>query len=401
PKGLEIIGSSCFYNCTSLQEVILPEGLEIIGSNCFYNCSNVAEVTIPSSVVEIGYNAFVQNKVTFSDGLLPISLSNEAIYAPKELYWGRPLESLTLSLEDVSYLGIGSLITEIPDGKFKNLKNLKSVSLGNSVETIGNEAFSGCTALAEVILPPSVETIEASAFAGNSSLNSIIMGHKVKNIGDKAFDGCKANTVSITAQTPPTASNTTFSNYSGKLYVQGEKAKDAYYDAFTCWDRFDSYVMIDAEEIKIEGADKISGKAGDTFQLTATVWPENATLPQIFWRSTNPEIATVDVNGLVTLHVDLESLNTRAQGEGDIDGVCSIIAETLYNDGPVAQVAVDENGLNAVESIPIGDNGTIDYTRPYEVFNMNGLKVSDTTDGLANGIYIIRQGKAVVKTVVR
>ncbi|MDE6017547.1 MAG: leucine-rich repeat protein, partial [Muribaculaceae bacterium] len=401
PKGLEIIGSRCFYNCTFLQKVILPEGLEIIGSNCFYNCSNVAEVTIPSSVMEIGYHAFVQNKVTFSDGLLPISLSNEAIYAPKELYWGRPLESLTLSLEDVSYLGIGSLITEIPDGKFKNLKNLKSVSLGNSVETIGNEAFSGCTALAEIILPPSVETIEASAFAGNSSLNSIIMGHKVKNIGDKAFDGCKANTVSITAQTPPTASNTTFSNYSGKLYVQGEKAKDAYYDAFTCWDRFDSYVMIDAEEIKIEGADKISGKAGDTFQLTATVWPENATLPQIFWRSTNPEIATVDVNGLVTLHVDLESLNTRAQGEGDIDGVCSIIAETLYNDGPVAQVAVDENGLNAVESIPIGDNGTIDYTLPYEVFNMNGLKVSDTTEGLANGIYIIRQGKAVVKTVVR
>ncbi|MDE6648983.1 MAG: leucine-rich repeat domain-containing protein, partial [Muribaculaceae bacterium] len=36
PEGLKEVKSYSFYNCTSLQEVILPKGLEIIGSSCFY-----------------------------------------------------------------------------------------------------------------------------------------------------------------------------------------------------------------------------------------------------------------------------------------------------------------------------------------------------------------------------
>ncbi len=303
--------------------------------------------------------------------------------------------------KDLQYLSFGNSLISIGNNAFKDCSSLQSFAFSTNLTTVGDFAFSNCKALTEVILPPSVETIGASAFAGNSKLESIIMGHRVKSIGEKAFDGCPANTVSITAQTPPTAPNNTFSSYSGKLYVQGEKTKEAYYDAFTCWDRFDSYVMIDAEEIKIAGGiENISGKAGDTFQLTASIWPENVTLPQIFWRSTNPEIATVDQNGLVTLHVDLDQVKTRAQGDADIDGTCTIIAETLYNDGPVAQLAIDPE-LNAVQTV-FGsyDNSSIDYSKPYEVYNLNGQKVSDSKEGLAKGIYILRQGNAAVKTVI-
>lgn len=38
---------------------------------------------------------------------------------------------------------------------------------------------------------------------------------------------------------------------------------------------------------------------------------------------------------------------------------------------------------------------------PYEVYNILGVKVADTTDGLAPGIYIIRQGKVVKKIIVK
>ena len=430
PSSVTSIGEEAFYYNYNLASIDFSDNLKTIGDRAFCYCP-IPDVSIPCSVEYIGHKSFIAwdypsgytssftkylKTFTLEEGpdtieievdafTIPTSISgdNQVRYnTPEIFYMGRPMEKPVEGLNTtLRNLTVGNTVESVSDGLFANCTRLNDLKLGNSIQSIGDQAFSGCTSLAEVILPPSVETIGASTFAGNSKLESIIMGHKVKSIGEKAFDGCKANTVSITAQTPPTAPNNTFSNYSGKLYLQGEKAKDVYYDALTCWDRFDSYVMIDAEEIKIEGADKISGKAGDTFQLTATVWPENVTLPQIFWRATNPEIATVDANGLVTLHVDLESLKTRAQGEGDIDGACTIIAETLYNDGPVAQVAVDENGLNAVESIPVGDNGIIDYTLPYEIYNMNGLKVSNSTEGLAKGIYIIRQGKAAVKTVVR
>ena len=340
------------------------------------------------------------------EGMFPCHFLTPYVQAilKRELYRLDPLFRQVVGyLRDTGLQDIGQvvpLITEIPDGKFKNLSYLTSLTLGSSIQTIGNEALSGCTSLKEVILPPSVETIGAFAFAGDSKLESIIMGHNVKTIREKAFDGCPANTVSITAQTPPTAPNNTFSNYSGKLYLQGEETRDIY-NAYTCWDRFSSYVMIDAEKINIDGADKISGKPGDTFQLTASIWPENVTLPQIFWRSTNPEIATVDANGLVTLHADLEEVLTRAQGDADIDGSCTIIAETLYNDGPVAQVTVSNTGIDAVDSVTADGEGSIDYTRPYEVYNMSGLKVADSTEGLTNGLYIIRQGNAAVKTVIR
>ena len=383
PADIEEIKPYSFYGCRSLEEVIFPATLQSIGDQSFNGCDNISAMT-------------------FEDGNSSIAISRNAInYNLKNLNWGRPIESLTFGIANVSTLVIGNGITEIPDGKFKNLGYLTSLTLGSSIQTIGDEALSGCTSLKEVILPPSVETIGASAFAGDSRLASIIMGHNVKIIGEKAFDGCSANTVSITAQTPPTAPNNTFSNYSGKLYLQGETAMKAYYDAYTCWDRFSSYVMIDAEKININGADKISGKPGDTFQLTASIWPENVTLPYIFWRSTNPEIATVDAIGLVTIHADLDEVLTRAQGDVDIDGTCTIIAETLYNDGPVAQVAVSNAGIDAVDSVAADGEGSIDYTRPYEVYNMSGLKVADSTEGLATGLYIIRQGNAAVKTAVR
>lgn len=219
----------------------------------------------------------------------------------------------------------------------------------------------------------------------------------MKNIGEKAFDGCAATTVSITAQTPPTAPNNTFSRYSGKLYLQGHKAMDAYYDAFTCWDRFCSYEMIEPTGIKMEGATTISGKPGDTFQLTTILIPENVTLPYIFWRSTNPEIAIVDRNGTVTVNTNLEEVILHSSESRE----CRIIAESLYVDGPIAEVVVrvEDSGVEEIKFDSFKKQ--IDFGMPYEVYNINGMKVAEATDELVKGIYIVRQGNVAEKIVVR
>ena len=380
------IGNDTFYGCGDLTSVEIPNSVTSIGEFAFYECTGLTSVVIPNSVTYIGRSAFYG-----CSSLTSIEIPNLMTYIDEATF--KYCSGLT-SVE------IPNPVIFIGSNAFEGCSGLTSVEIPNSVIFIADGAFSMCSSLTSVVIPNSVGTISERAFAGDSKLESIIMGHNVKTIREKAFDGCPANTVSITAQTPPTAPNNTFSNYSGKLYLQGEETRDIY-NAYTCWDRFSSYVMIDAEKINIDGADKISGKPGDTFQLTASIWPENVTLPQIFWRSTNPEIATVDANGLVTLHADLEEVLTRAQGDADIDGTCTIIAETLYNDGPVAQVTVSNTGIDAVDSVTADGEGSIDYTRPYEVYNMSGLKVADSTEGLTNGLYIIRQGNAAVKTVIR
>ena len=404
--ALQSIGSSAFYG-TYLNSVTFNDALQSIGSQAFRN-NSLHNVVIPGNVTSIGYEAFYRSfvqigTVTFTYGTEPIEIGSNALPAPFRLFWDRPLEGMNLNVESLQTLTIGNSVTEIPANMFKGVSHLTALTLGNSLTAIGDEAFSGCTSLTEVILPPSVETIGASAFAGNTELTSIIMGHKVKTIGEKAYDLCPAQTVSITAQTTPTAPDNTFSNYTGSLYVQGQTAAKAYYDADYCWYQFEGHVMIEPTEMKVEGDKMLNGKPGDKFQLTAKLYPDNVTLPQIFWRSTNPDIATVDANGLVTLHADMSQVMAMAEGDDDASSrSCKIIAESLYANGPVAEFTVNDIESGIEDIFDNRDNtGDIDFSAPVQVYNLQGVMINDNVENLAPGIYIVRQGNNVKKIAVK
>ena len=404
PESVDAIKDYTFCYNSTLKSVKFNDALQNIGTMAFYNCSGLTTAVIPGNVTAIGSSAFNSTNVkdlTLAYGAEQIKFGNNAFPAPTTLSWDRPIESLNLGISSLESLTIGNSVTEIPAAKFKGASKLTSLTLGNSLTAIGDEAFSGCTALTEVILPPSVETIGASAFAGNNKLTSIIMGHNVATIGEKAYDLCPAQTVSITAQTPPTAPDNTFSNYTGNLYVQGEDAVKAYYNSDFCWFQFEGHVMIEPTDLKVEGDKTLTGKPGDTFQLTARLYPEDVTLPQIFWRSTNPDIATVDANGLVTLHADLSEIMTMAEGDDSSANSCRIIAESLYADGPVAEVTVNNNQSGVDTIFDNNDPKEIDFTAPVEVYNLQGVKVATTVDHLSAGIYIVRQGKNVMKMAVK
>ena len=42
-----------------------------------------------------------------------------------------------------------------------------------------------------------------------------------------------------------------------------------------------------------------------------------------------------------------------------------------------------------------------DANLPYEVYNLNGIKVGNSIEGLSSGIFIVRQGKTVKKISVK
>lgn len=255
--------------------------------------------------------------------------------------------------------------------------------------------------MTKVVIPPSVKTIANSAFESDSKLTSIIIGSNVKRIGAKAFYLCPAQTVSITAQIPPTATDETFYYYTGALYVQGQTAANAYSNAEHCWNKFTTpQLMIEPTDILIEGDKTIYGQSGDTFQLTAKLLPENVTLPQIFWRSTNPNIATVDANGIVTLHTDMNEAMAMAESDEPSANSCRIIAESLYADGPVAEIAVPNTTTGIKEIIDNNNSEKIDYAAPVEVYNLQGVRVSTTVNNLSAGLYIVRQGNNVKKIAI-
>lgn len=413
------IAVNAFIEDSQITKIIVPETVTSIGGGSFAYCSKLETLDLGEKVSDIGADLFTglsSLKEVICRNPTPPSVRNwgtvrtsATLYVPAnsvDAYksasiWSyfqniKALESPLPSISTFPYvknLNVGNNVSSIPNNAFDQCTMLNNLKLGSSLTEIGDKAFSGCTGLTEVILPPSVETIGASAFAGDTQLTSIIMGHKVTTIGEKAFDLCPAQTVSITAQTPPDAPDNTFSNYTGILYVQGEDAAKAYYDADYCWHKFEGFVMIEPTELKVDGDTKISGKPGDTFQLTAKLYPENVTLPHIFWRSTNPDIATVDHNGLVTLHANLDDVIPTTS--------CRIIGKSLYANGPRVVVEVGRDLGTIDEIFNNGNNGKIDYAAPVEVYNLNGVRVADSVEHLANGIYIIRQGSKVEKIAIK
>lgn len=267
--------------------------------------------------------------------------------------------------------------------------------------SLGVWAFHLCN-LSEVVIPSSVRSIGKYCFYGNSRLKNVYMGSNVTMLDDFVFERSGSPTVYITAENPPYAYNTTFSSYAGGLYVQGEAQAAAYAAADSCWYNFEIHQMIEPEKMQMNAA-AISGRPGDTIQLTASLLPENVTMPQIFWRSTNPEVATVDHNGLVTIRGEVGEVETYAADDASESG-CRIIAESLYRNGPVASVTVTTGpaGIEAiVEDDADGEDARIDYSAPVEIYNLSGVRVGGDVRSLVKGIYIVRQGRAVEKIVIR
>lgn len=94
-------------------------------------------------------------------------------------------------------------ITNIPDGMFKNYKNIKEVELSNGLEIIGNNAFANCKSLKEIVLLKHISKVSDYAFFNCTGLESVYIflssnanpnGHYDKipcgTIEDNAFYGC-------------------------------------------------------------------------------------------------------------------------------------------------------------------------------------------------------------------
>lgn len=227
PYGVQTIGQTAFYCCTSLQSVQIPQSVESIGENSFSNCSNLQSITIPSLVSTIPANTFagctsLQN-VTIGSSVETISsnafencASLQSIAFPTSV---KTIGSFAFAHSGLQSLNIPYSVLEIEEQAFSNSSNLQSLSIAGSVDTIGMNAFAncnnlsslelsygiktigamafdGCSSLENITIPNSVEVIEDLAFHHCYNLDSLTIGNSVKTIGRSAFSGCN-NLISL------------------------------------------------------------------------------------------------------------------------------------------------------------------------------------------------------------
>lgn len=430
PISVASIGDKAFESCTALQSVSVPTNTPSLNRTAFNGIYETCELIIPDCSFDnylctawslfknikgkdfgVSFIAYSDDDFTYTldptshtaivsglantklrDVVIPGSITYGANFDNPETYYitGVGYEAVyNSSISSVSFDSCNRL-THIGDFAFSNTKS-KSLVLPATVTNIGKNAFEYCNRLTEIIIPPSVVSIGEAAFKKSSALTTVIMGSKITAIGDNTFDGCPVNTIYITAQTPPAASGNVFSYYNGDLYVQGEQSVEAYANAWNCWDSFVGQEMVAATNLEIDFDKDFTASPSATLKLNAIMTPANASLPYVFWRSTNPEIATVTSDGLVTIHDDMAEAVE-----------CKIIGETLYYNGPVvAYNVVDNSTSNLINIVADPDKNYIDYNLPIEVFNLNGMMVGKSIDNLTNGIYIVRQGKVVKKIAIK
>ena len=136
PKNLKTIGSSAFYSCLGLRDLVIPKTVTSIGSQAFYSCLSLTSLTLPNNL--------------------------------------RSIESKTFTQSSLNHITIPDKITSIGDGAFSNCMKLTSIKIPESLTSIGVFAFWNCTSLPSITLPASITTIKQDAFRDCTKLTVII-----------------------------------------------------------------------------------------------------------------------------------------------------------------------------------------------------------------------------------
>lgn len=198
------IANGTFYDCSALQEVIIPASVERIGDSAFNSCINLTVVELAGesargegeSDLVIGGEAF-QNCWKLPEIVFPARVKEigaSAFEGCAKLGYANLPEGM-VSLGQSAFAGSGietlrvpSTLMAIPRNAFSFCRNLKDVGIPEGLVDIGEEAFNGCP-IEEIEIPSSVMCIGHYAFSQCDQLNTVVLANESVNIAFGAFDG--------------------------------------------------------------------------------------------------------------------------------------------------------------------------------------------------------------------
>lgn len=357
PRGLKVIGENAFSGCGALSDIRLNEGLERIGSEAFRYCPGPEKLVLPSTLKEIETSAFYGCNNVNEIEVLP-----SADGSPLQL------DSGAIGCGNVSILKLNRLVESI------------SFSFG--------AWLSGCSP-EEIVFGEAWTDIPDLGFGGNRSLKSLSFPATLEHIGTNTFTGCPAvERVECKAVVPP-ACESDGQWFNAEVYGAAELiiplgSRGAYEEA-VMWKNF--------TDIKCEGA-----------HLVTAVYDREA--------------GAVTLNGADDARIDVENgsalefVITPAEGiriskatlnERDI--TAELDAEGHYTVGAVTEPHVlnveFEKIPTGIESIVGAPNEGTDFSKPFEIYRLDGVRVFKTLDELLPGVYILRQNGKVFKISVK
>lgn len=208
------IGDYAFYDCNSLNSIIIPSSVTSIGDRAFHGCNLLETIQIPSSVTIIGGEAFeftpwydklpngviYINKVLYEyKGIVPANTYLKVQDGTVSISAGAFSEGLDYDIYLIEtpgkYDGLISVelpnsVTYIGSSAFRGCRKLSSINIPNAVTYIGSYAFDRCDDLS-VITIPNIPNIERKTFFSSGLEGEIVIPNSVTNIRSHAFQDCE------------------------------------------------------------------------------------------------------------------------------------------------------------------------------------------------------------------
>lgn len=236
-KGLPVveIANSAFFDCDSLEKLVIPSTIKKVGNGVFGSCSNLERVDIQEGVEELGSGLFfdcdkltsinvaennenyqsIDGDLYSKDGktLMQYAVGKEnatltvaeTVTKIEDFAFGgsdyltevvlpdtvKTLKSTFYQCTELKKVTLGQNLTRIDRLTFYNCENLTDIEIPATVTYIGNRAFTSCLSLTEIVLPEKLKTIDESAFRMCSSLTTVKTNNGLQVIGKEAFSKCE------------------------------------------------------------------------------------------------------------------------------------------------------------------------------------------------------------------
>ena len=370
PETVTAIRSDAFDGCTALKDITWSKAPEIIESNAFRNCSALKEVTIPGTVKSIGDCAFLN-----CDALTTVTIPDSVTSIGEQVFY---------DCDALTTVKLGSGLKSIPASTFEHCDVLESLRIPRRVTTIGDNAFKDCVKLTSITIPRSVTKISSNAF----SYPKILTIYGVSGTYAETF--AKENSIKFVDQqikaTTASLDKTELTINKGAAAQLNLSVTPENFTDIVDWKSTDTNIVTVSDNgvVKAVGVGTATVKVtvGDvsasckvtvlqpvtginlnkssltmdalgTFQMTASVYPDGANDKRITWSSSDPAIASVDENGLVTaLKKGTATITAAAMDGSGVKSTCKVtVSNTAYVCTDPAQLESPHNYDNSCTDV--------------------------------------------------
>lgn len=365
PNSVNSIGYLSFAHCNHLKYVNLPTSLKDISKSAFYLCSRLETITIPNSVTSIGDFAF-SYCVSLQNFFIPASISElgKGVFSQCS-----NITNYTVDNENKHYSSTEGILFNKEKSTLVAYPSYRSSSytIPASVNSIGDYAFSE-SSISYIFIPPTIKSIGKYAFE-YSNIKNINFSNSITTIEEGTFSYCKFLKSIIIPNSVKSIDSMAF-----------------YY----CQDLMNVTISDSVSKI---GSSAFAGDFRiDTIKLPALLAELGSGafngcnwIKEIFYPSDNPVESLPNV-----FHEQTYKSAKLFVPKGSLNKFFLTEPWSLFEN-------IEEYEFSGIENTIMN----FDLNIPINVYNLNGIHVSDNLENLSKGLYIIRQGKNAKKLLIK